>query len=152
MNKLEQIRKLRALEQGSPYEQERAVAKRKANALEEGIHYEDWMLELGEVFHRHMDEKYAEELLNILIEKYYDDGCVGNILYIEHMKEGACMKFDGDYYWAKVKPESISNLEDAYDENDNLILTKDEELSLNALRKASDIVSDYLKENNIVLF
>lgn len=151
MNKLEQIRKLRALEEGSPYEQERAVAKRKADALEEGIHYENWMLELGEVFHRHMDEKYAEELLNILIEKYYNDGYAGNILYIEQLKQGACTEFDNDYYWAKVEPE-WAHREEEYDEYGNFILTEDEKMCLDTFIEISNIVTDYLKEKNVVLF
>ena len=140
MSKFETIRKLRAL-QSSPYPEEAEAAKRKADALESDLKYEEWIIELSEMLHRNLDSKYADELLDMLIEKYYHDGYVGNYGYQEYMKEGACRYF-AERYYSKYNPIS-------QDDVFNVELTDDEKMCMRAVGETITIVSDFLDKNGI---
>lgn len=117
MNQIEQIKKLRALECNSPFESERLVAKKKADALEKEICniYEEWMADLSEMLHRNLEQKYADELYKILVEKYYSSGYVGNYGYQECFKEGVS-KYVGEYYYSKYTPKEETEDEKICDE------------------------------------
>ena len=113
-SKFETIRKLRAL-QNSPYPEEAEAARRKADALESSFKYEDWMLELSEMLHKNFPEKHADEMLNLLIEKYYQDGYVGNFKYQEYMKDGVG-RYCKEQYEPKYEPITSDDEEPTEDE------------------------------------
>ena len=139
-SKFEIIRKLRALE-ASPYPEEAEAAKRKADALESEIEYEEWMLDLSDILHKNFPEKNAGELLNLLIEQYYRDGYVGNYGYQEYFKEGVS-HYCKEYYYSKYEP--IHN-----DDIFETTLTEDENICQTASLNAMELVSEYLEKNGL---